>query len=267
MHALPRRVALFATCIVDQVYPEIAEATVVVFERLGVEVRVPAGQTCCGQPAFNAGYRKDARAMAARTLDVLRDAGDVVLPSGSCTTMLRAFYPDLFADDPKRHARALDLAGRTYELTEYLVDVLGVTDVGAAFPATFTVHDSCHALRELGIKRQPRALLVEVEGARLTEAPRAERCCGFGGLFAIKMGPVSEAMAADKAADITATGADHAVTVDASCMMQINGRLSREGARCRVLHIAQVLAGAPAALGPLQRAGEGSIPADPREVS
>jgi L-lactate dehydrogenase complex protein LldE len=257
MRVPPRRVALFATCIVDQVYPEIAEATVAVLERLGVEVHFPAGQTCCGQPAFNAGYRKDARVMAARTLDVLRDAGDVVLPSGSCTTMIRKFYPELFADDPMRHAETIDLAGRTYELTEYLVDVLGVTDVGAAFPASFTIHDSCHALRELGIKRQPRALPAEVDGAQLTELPKAERCCGFGGLFAVKMGPVSEAMAADKAADITATGADHAIAVDASCMMQINGRLSREGARCRALHIAQVLAGAPAALGSLQRSGEG----------
>jgi L-lactate dehydrogenase complex protein LldE len=260
MHASPRRVALFATCIVDQIHPEIAEATVAVLERLGVEVHLPAGQTCCGQPAFNAGYRTDARAMAARTLEVLRDVGDVVLPSGSCTTMVRVFYPELFEDDPELHASALELAGRTYELTEYLVDVLGVTATGAAFPARFTLHDSCHALRELGIKRQPRALLAGVEGAELTEAPQAERCCGFGGLFAIKMGPVSEAMAADKTADLTATGADHAVTIDASCMMQINGRLSREGAGCRALHIAQVLAGAPAALGPLQQVGGATHP-------
>lgn len=251
-----RRAALFATCIVDQIHPEIGEATVAVLERLGVEVAFPAGQTCCGQPAFNAGYRKDARAMAGRTLEVLRDVGEVVVPSGSCVTMIRVFYPDLFEEDAERHAAALDLAGRTYELTEYLVDVLGVTELGAEFPATFTLHDACHALRELGIKQQPRALLAKVRGAKLTEAADAERCCGFGGLFAIKLGPVSEAMAADKVADIAATSADYAVTTDASCMTQINGCSSRVGARCRALHIAQVLAGAPAALGPLQRSGE-----------
>lgn len=259
-----RRVTLFVTCIADQLHPEIGEATVSVLERLGVTVDFPAGQTCCGQPAFNAGYREDARAMAARTLDVLRDVGDVVIPSGSCTTMIRVFYPELFEGDARRHAEALDLAGRTWELTEYLVTVLGVTDVGAAFPATFTFHDACHGLRELGVRDQPRALLAEVRGAQLVEAPSATRCCGFGGLFALKLGPVSEAMAADKAADLEATGADFAVTGDASCMMQINGRLSREGARCRVLHIAQVLAGAPPVLGPLQHSGPTPDPGSPR---
>jgi L-lactate dehydrogenase complex protein LldE len=263
MHVASRRVALFVTCIVDQVHPEIAEATVAVLERLGVTVSFPAGQTCCGQPAFNAGYRNDARAMAARTLDALHDVGDVVMPSGSCATMIRVHYPELFAADAERHAAAVDLAGRTYELTEYLVDVVGVTDVGAAFPADFTVHDACHALRELGIRQQPRALLANVRGARVTEMPDAERCCGFGGLFAIKLGAVSEAMAADKAADIEATATDFAVTTDASCMMQINGRLSREGSRCRVLHIAQVLAGAPPALGSLQRSSTPDRSAEP----
>jgi L-lactate dehydrogenase complex protein LldE len=255
MHRVePRHVALFVTCIVDQVHPEIADATVAILDRLGVTVSFPAGQTCCGQPAYNAGYHADARAMATRTLDALRDAGDVVVPSGSCATMIRVHYPALFAADAERHAAALDLAGRTYELTEYLVDVLGVTDVGAEFAAGFTVHDACHALRELGIRQQPRALLANVRGARVTEMADAERCCGFGGLFAIKLGAVSEAMATDKAAGIEATAADFAVTTDASCMMQMNGRLSREGSRCRVLHIAQVLAGAPPTLGPLQRA-------------
>jgi L-lactate dehydrogenase complex protein LldE len=258
MPAAARSVALFATCIVDQVHPEIAEATVTVLRRLGVTVSVPVAQTCCGQPAFNAGYRRDARAMAAHTLDVLRDAGDVVVPSGSCATMIRVFYAELFEDDPQRHAAALDLAQRTYEFTEYLVDVLGVTDVNATFPARLTVHDACHALRELGLKHQTRALLGCVAGTTLSEAPGAERCCGFGGLFAIKLGPVSEAMASAKAADIQATGADYAVTTDASCMLQINGRLSREGANCRVLHIAQVLAGAPAELGAMQRSGGSS---------
>lgn len=238
----PRRATLFVTCIVDQIYPEIAESVVVVLERLGVEVQFGDAQTCCGQLAFNAGYQDDARAVAGRNLEVLRDAGDVVTPSGSCASMLRHFYPELFAEHPQLHAAALELAGRTYEFTEYLVDVLGVEDVGARFPATLTVHDACHGLRGLGIKRQPRALLDHVDEAQLVELPDADRCCGFGGLFAVKLGPISEAMVADKTAAIVATKADYAVTCDASCMTQINGRLSREGASCRALHIAQVLA-------------------------
>jgi L-lactate dehydrogenase complex protein LldE len=164
--------------------------------------------------------------------------------------MIRHFYPELFADNPALHAAALDLASRTYEFSEYLVDVLGVTDVGARLPATLTVHDACHGLRGLGIKTQPRTLLAHVADARLVELADAERCCGFGGLFAVKLGHISEALAIDKTAALAATGADYAVTCDASCMTQINGRLSREGARCRTLHIAQVLAGVE--LGALQ---------------
>ena len=238
-----RRATLFVTCIIDQIYPEIGAATATVLERQGVVVEFPAAQACCGQPAFNTGFWDEARHVAGRNLEVLRDAGDVVTPSGSCATMIRHFYPELFADHPALHAAAVDLAGRTYELSEYLVDVLGVTDVGASFPGTFTLHDACHGLRGLGIKAQPRALLEHVAGAQVVELPDAERCCGFGGLFAIKLGHISEALVADKTAAIAATGADYAVTCDASCMTQINGRLSREGTTCRTLHIAQVLAG------------------------
>lgn len=254
MSQQPRRVTLFVTCIIDQIYPEIGAAVVQVLERLGIAVDFPADQTCCGQPAFNSGFRDEARGVAGRNLEVLRAAGDVVTPSGSCATMIRHFYPELFADNPALYAAAQQLAARTYEFTEYLVDVLGVTDVGAAFPATFTVHDACHGLRGLGIKAQPRALLEHVEGAQVVEAADAERCCGFGGLFAIKLGHISEAMVGDKVNAITATGADFAVTCDASCMTQINGRLSREKARCRTLHIAQVLARGE--LGALQSATE-----------
>jgi L-lactate dehydrogenase complex protein LldE len=245
-----RRATLFITCIVDQIYPEIGEAVVTVLERLGVEVAFPVDQTCCGQPAFNSGFRDESRVVAGRNLEVLRGCGDVVTPSGSCATMIRHFYPELFADHPELHAAALELASRTYEFTEYLVDVLGVTDVGAHFPATLTVHDACHGLRGLNIKAQPRALLADVDAAQVVEMTDAERCCGFGGLFAIKLGHISEAMVGDKTAAIHATGADYAVTCDASCMTQINGRLSREASRCRTLHIAQVLAGGP--LGALQ---------------
>lgn len=246
-----RRVTLFITCIIDQIYPEIGDAVVQVLERLGVTVDFPEDQTCCGQPAFNSGFRDEARIVAGRNIEVLRGDGDVVTPSGSCATMIRHFYPELFADNAVMYQAAQNLAARTYEFTEYLVDVLGVKDVGAHFPATLTVHDACHGLRGLAIKRQPRALLDHVDGAALVELPDAERCCGFGGLFAIKLGHISEAMVGDKVDAIKSTGADFAVTCDASCMTQINGRLSRDGARCRTLHIAQVLAGGE--LGALQR--------------
>ncbi len=249
-----RRATLFVTCIIDQIYPEIGEATVTVLERLGVAVDFPLDQSCCGQPAFNSGFWDDARAVAGRNLEVLRGCGDVVTPSGSCATMIRHFYPELFADNPRLHATALDLANRTYEFSEYLVDVLGVTDVGAHFEAKLTIHDACHGLRGLGIKAQPRALLGYVADAEIIELEDAERCCGFGGLFAIKLGHISEAMLADKTANIMASGADYAVTCDASCMTQINGGLSRQGTRCRVLHIAQVLAGN--ASGALQTPGD-----------
>lgn len=255
MAAERRRATLFVTCIVDQIYPEIGEAVVRVLERLGVEAHFPPDQLCCGQPAFNSGFWDEARIVAGRNLEVLRGCGDVVTPSGSCATMIRHFYPELFADSPALRAAALDLAGRTYEFSEYLVDVLGVTDVGARFEGTLTVHDACHGLRGLGIKRQPRELLRQVAGAQVVETPDAERCCGFGGLFAIKLGHISEALAADKAASIRASGATYAVTCDASCMTQINGVLSRNGDRCRVLHIAQVLHGG--ALGALQSPSDG----------
>ncbi len=248
--ASPRRVTLFVTCIVDQIYPEIGDAVVTVLERLGVAVDFPMDQACCGQPAFNSGFWGEARLVAGRTLELLRGAGTVVTPSGSCATMLRHAYPELFADSPLLHAAALDLAQRTYEFSEYLVDVLGVNDVGAHFPATLTIHDACHGLRGLGIKAQPRELLSHVAGAQLVELPDAERCCGFGGLFAIKLDHISEALAEDKACSIRSTGADYAVTCDASCMTQINGRLSRQGSTCRALHLAQVLAGG--SLGALQ---------------
>ena len=242
MTTAPRSAALFVTCIVDTMYPEIGEAVVAVLERLGVEVRFPEGQTCCGQPAFNSGYWDDARAVAGRNLEVLRGVGDVVLPSGSCTAMIRHFYEELFHDRPHLVAAAHELAGRSYELTEYLVNVLGVTDVGASDPAKLTIHDACHALRGLHIKEQPRALLANVGGAKVAEMPGAEECCGFGGLFSVKLPHISTAMLDRKVEQIEASGAEVAVMCDASCMTQINGRLSRNQSRCRAVHIAEVLA-------------------------
>ncbi len=236
-----RRAALFVTCIVDQIYPEIGLAAATVLERQGVAVHVPRGLTCCGQMAFNAGFRDEARAVAGRTIEVLRGQGDVVLPSGSCCAMIRHLYHELFHATPHQ-AAAEELIGRTYELTEYLVDVLGVVDVGARYHGRITYHDACHGLRFLALGRQARALLEHVAGAELVALPGNDECCGFGGLFAVKMSAISEAMLVRKIAAIKSTGADLLVTGDASCMTQIAGGLSRAGARIRARHIAEVLA-------------------------
>jgi L-lactate dehydrogenase complex protein LldE len=236
-----RRAALFVTCIVDQIYPEIGLAAAEVLERQGVAVHVPRGLTCCGQMAFNAGFRDEARAVAGRTIEVLRGQGDVVLPSGSCCAMIRHLYHELFHATPHQ-AAAEELIGRTYELTEYLVDVLGVVDVGARYHGRITYHDACHGLRFLKLGRQARTLLEHVAGAEVVALPGSDECCGFGGLFAVKMSEISEAMLARKIAAIESTGADLLVTGDASCMTQIAGGLSRAGTRIRARHIAEVLA-------------------------
>jgi L-lactate dehydrogenase complex protein LldE len=236
-----RRAALFVTCIVDQIYPTIGLAAAAVLERHGVEVHVPRGLTCCGQMGFNAGFRDEARAVAGRALEALRGHGDVVLPSGSCGAMIRHLYHELF-DGTRHQAAAEDLIGRTYELTEYLVDVLGVADVGARYDGRIAYHDACHGLRYLGLSQQARRLLSHVAGAELVPLLGAEECCGFGGLFAVKQAAISEKMLERKLAQIEATGADLIVTGDASCMTQLAGGLSRAGSRARARHIAEVLA-------------------------
>lgn len=236
-----RRATLFVTCIVDQIYPTIGQAAVKLLEGQGVELSVPRGLTCCGQMAFNAGFRDEAYAVAGRTIEVLRGGGDVVLPSGSCTAMIRHLYHELFEHSP--YARpAAELAGRTYELTEYLVDVLGVTDVGASYPGRVTYHDACHGLRFLGLKQQARALLGAVQGAEVTPLPGCDQCCGFGGLFALKQQAISEAMLDRKLEGVQAAEAELLVTGDASCMTQIGGGLSRRKSPTRARHIAELLA-------------------------
>lgn len=240
----PQRVMLFVTCIVDQLYPDIGEAVVAVLERQGIEVVFPPDQTCCGQPAFNAGHWDEAAAVAQRNIGVLAGADAVVTPSGSCAAMIRHGYGELFAEQPVA-PEAAELASRTYEFTEFLVDVLGVSDAGASFPAHLTAHDACHGLRALGIKAQPRALLAHVADATFTELAGAEECCGFGGLFSVKLPQISEAMLQRKVDQIAASDADVVVTCDASCMTQINGRLVRENRACRAMHIAQILAKEP----------------------
>jgi len=236
-----RRVALFVTCIIDQIYPNIGLAAARLLEARGCEVHVPRGLTCCGQMAFNAGFRDEARAVAGRTIELLRGQGDVVLPSGSCAAMIRHLYHELF-DGTAHQAAAAELIDRTYELTEYLVDVLGVTDVGARYSGRMAYHDACHGLRSLGLSHQARLLLGQVAGAELVALPAADECCGFGGLFALKQAPISEAMLGRKLNNIATADVELVVTGDASCMTQIAGGLSRAGARTRVRHIAEVLA-------------------------
>lgn len=236
-----RRVSLFVTCLVDQLFPEIGKATVKLLEDQGVAVDVPRGLTCCGQMAFNGGHRDEAYAVAGRTIAVLRGQGDVVLPSGSCAAMIRHMFHELFHATPHQQV-AEELIGRTYELTEYLVDVLGVVDVGARYQGRITYHKACHGLRFLGLQRQARALLAHVAGAEVVPLPGDDECCGFGGMFAVKQATLSEAILQRKLANIAVTRADLVVTGDASCMMQMNGGLSRDGSRTRARHIAEVLA-------------------------
>lgn len=240
-----KRVSLFVTCIVDMIYPNTGMSTVEVLERLGVSVDFPEGQTCCGQMGFNAGYRDDAKAVAKHFLTAFKDAEVIVAPSGSCVSMLRHFYTQLFEGDPVWYDRAAYAASITWELTEYLVDGLGITNVGTVLerPLTVALHDACHGLRGLNIQQQPRTLLSNVGNLEIEELAGADQCCGFGGLFAIKMPDVSGAMLNDKIKNINDSKADLIVTCDASCLTQINGGLSRQGCPKRTVHVADVLAG------------------------
>ena len=236
-------VQLFVTCLIDTLQPQIGEAVVDVLARAGIQVKFPMEQTCCGQPPFNAGMRYEARKMAKLTIRTFeRDAAPVVIPSGSCAAMLRHGYPELFADDPAWLPRAQDLAARTYEFTEFLVDVLGITDLGARFPGKATYHSSCHLLRELGVDRQPRALLAKVRGLELIELPHPEECCGFGGVFSVEHPEISAEMLKRKIGNIESTEAPIAIVCDTGCLMHIGGGLHRQGKSQRVMHIAEVLA-------------------------
>lgn len=229
------RVALFVPCFVDQFFPRAAMAAVAVLRRVGVEVEFPEEQTCCGQPAFNTGYWDEARALAERYVKVFDGFDAIVCPSGSCTAMVRNCYPELLG-------RATGASERTYDFAEFLVKRLGVADVGARFPARVTYHDSCHALRELRIKDEPRQLLRCVRGLELVEMGEAETCCGFGGTFAVKLPAVSAAMNETKCQSIAATGAQYVVSGDASCLMQIGGHLSRRKLPVQPITLAEVLA-------------------------
>jgi L-lactate dehydrogenase complex protein LldE len=237
-----KRVGLFVTCLVDVIRPSIGFAAVKLLEDAGCTVEVPR-QACCGQPAFNSGDRATARAIAEQVIAAFEPYDYVVVPSGSCGGQMRVHYPELFHGDPNLEPRAQAFAAKTYELTSFLTDVLGVTTVAARYAGTATYHDSCSGLRELGIRAQPRKLLASVAGLSLAELSDADVCCGFGGTFCVKYPDISNVIVAKKADAVAATGADTLLAGDLGCLMNMAGKLKRAGSRIAVRHVAEVLAG------------------------
>lgn len=238
---MKQKVSLFIPCFVDQLLPQVAVDTVKVLRRLRYAVDYPEDQTCCGQPAFNTGYWDEARPCAERFVRVFKHADAIVCPSGSCTTMVRNFYTDLLAKSALRED-ALAVAARTFELSEFLVKVAAITQVGAAFPHTVTYHASCHGLRELHLRDEPLQLLREVGGLTLIDLPRAEECCGFGGTFAMKFPDISAAMGNSKAESIATTGAEYVTAIDPSCLLHVQGILGKQKSPTRTIHLASILA-------------------------
>ncbi len=238
------RVALFVTCLVDTLFPDVGRSTVAVLERLGCEVVFPEEQTCCGQAHINTGYHRDAVGLVRKFVTDFEGFDAVVAPAGSCIGSIRHQHSMIAskAGDPALAERARAVASRAWELSEYLVDQLGVTDVGAAYPHTVTYHPTCHSLRVLGVGDKPLALLRHVRGLKLVELPHADQCCGFGGTFAVKNPDTSVAMLTDKMTDILSTGAEVCAASDSSCLMHIGGGLSRLRAGVRTVHLAEILA-------------------------
>jgi L-lactate dehydrogenase complex protein LldE len=235
------RVSLFITCLADQLFPDVGESVARLLHRYGCEIDFPAGQVCCGQPAFNSGYQDDAREVARGLIRAFENSEYVVSPSGSCVGMIHHYYPELFLDDPVWSKKAADLIDKTYEFSQFLVKVLGVQDVGAEFHGKVTYHPSCHASRLLGVKEEPMLLLEHIKGMEFIDLPKKEDCCGFGGTFAVKMADMSEAMVCEKAMHVASTGADVLVGTDMGCLMNIGGRLKKEGKSIRVMHLAELL--------------------------
>lgn len=233
-------VTLFIPCFIDALFPRAGISMVEILERLGHRVVCPEDLVCCGQPAFNSGYWAETRPVAEKVLQQLKDAEAVVIGSGSCGAMVKKFYPELFAGTAQAEL-ARQIAGRTWEFSDFLVSRLGVTELGAKFPHKVTFHDGCHGLRELGIKTSPRALLDRVHGLQLVEMSEAETCCGFGGTFAAKFPMISTAMGEVKCASAAETGAEYIVSNDSSCLMHIQGLLSRQGSQLKTIHLAEVL--------------------------
>jgi L-lactate dehydrogenase complex protein LldE len=242
VHIMADTIQLFVTCLVDSLFPQVGEAVVGVLTKAGLQVEFPADQTCCGQPAFNAGYHPEARRMARHIIEVFeKTKGAVIIPSGSCAAMVKHHYVDLFADEPEWQARAEALAERTYELSQFLVDELGMTQFGAAHAGKVAYHPSCHLLRDMDVEHQPLALLHDIDGLEV-EALEAE-CCGFGGVFAVDHAEISAEMLDRKLANIERTAAETVVACDVSCLMHIEGGLRKQGSAARCVHLAQLLAG------------------------
>jgi len=237
------RVGLFVTCLVDLFRPTVGFSAVKLLEDAGCNVEVPDAQTCCGQPAFNSGDKADTRAIARNVVNAFYEFDYVVAPSGSCAAMIKEHYPSLFEDDGEMFLRAKHVAARTHELVSFLVDIREVKDVSATYHEKITYHDSCSGLRELGVKAQPRRLLATVEGLSVEELPGAETCCGFGGTFCVKYPDISNKMVQDKIDDIAGTGATTLLAGDMGCLLNMAGKLKRQGSHIAVRHVAEVLAG------------------------
>lgn len=234
------KVSLFITCISDIMFPNVGKNTVEILERLGCEVDFPTLQTCCGQPAYNSGYLEEAKGSMKQMIRAFKDAEYVVGPSGSCVGMIRE-YPHVFKGDSEWEKPAQELAAKTFELTQFIVDVLGVKDVGSTFKGKVTYHPSCHMTRILGVKDAPKILLQNVKGIEFVELPSAEDCCGFGGTFSVKKPEISAEMVKEKSRHVTETGAEYLVGGDMGCLMNIGGRMQREGKNVKVIHISEIL--------------------------
>ncbi len=237
----PPNVALFITCLGDQFFPQVGESVVRILRRAGARVTFNPAQTCCGQPAFNTGYREEAREVAVRMVNLFEGADYVVAPSGSCTTMVRVFYQELFASEPELLRKVQQMQKRFFEFSEFLVKIMNAEDLGASFPHRVAYHDSCHLYRELGIETEPRKLIRAVKGIELVEMKDNRLCCGFGGTFSVKYPEVSVAMAQDKVQAAAEAGAEYLVANDAGCLMHMQGYIHRQGLPLKTLHLAELL--------------------------
>jgi len=235
------KVSFFATCLVDQLFPQVGLDSVHLLEKLGVEVEYDENQTCCGQPAFNTGYVEETRKVARQFLKVFREKEYIVSPSGSCAAMIKCHYPDLFEEGTPEFKDSEEVSKRVYELSDFLVSVLKVTDVGARFPNKVTFHDSCHQYRQLGVYDQPRQLIRNVKDIEFIEMEDSTRCCGFGGTFSVKFADVSAAMVKEKVNRILESGAEYVVATDVSCLMNITGCLTRNSYPVQSMHLAELL--------------------------
>lgn len=234
-------VSLFVTCLVDQIYPQVGVSTVRLLRKFGCTVDFPLNQTCCGQPAFNSGFTDDARKAAVVHLNAFKDSDYIVSPSGSCTSMVHHYYEELFQDDPHLLEQARRIASISYEFSQFMVNVLGISDVGATFPHTVAYHPACHGSRLLGIKDEPITLLNHVKNLTLVDLPRAQDCCGFGGAFAVKLADISGAMLQEKVDHVRESSAEYLVSTDMGCLMNIGGMLRRNPASAKPIHLIQLL--------------------------